>query len=227
MRSYKTSATIRVFKALSMREVRTRRMAARIGESKIPLWIFIGSLVVPLIIAISFGLLYSVMNWRWAGAVSMAALIVEYLSTILCPLLELVYRRRAIFKAIKYPFNTLLRNVELTTNVDLYYLERLRNTSGSELRFIRLELEAERDALAKRIGLVTGAIDKVGLFPGVLSLIVALTRIGTSQPEWVYGIAYATPILYAMGAGFHILLLRFDRHLSLIDYTIETQHDSP
>ena len=109
-----------------------------------------------------------------------------------------------------------------TALVDIVYLPRLMRKPLDTLELALLEVKAERDFFERRISLVVGAIEKIGLAPGLFAALISLQNLKPGQ-EWIYGLAYATPVLYIMGALAHFLVMRLDRMAKLLELAIARQ----
>lgn len=155
------------------------------------------------------------------GNVALFFLLFSYLAIMIQPFHSVWIFRKSIFRSIKNPFSVILNNSKIIASADNVLVEKLLDRPIEHLSFLRLELKAEKNALLKRISLVIGAIEKIGLLPGILALLVTLGRLGKSQPEWVYILAYVTPVFYVFGIVMHSLISRIERINMLIEYAIE------
>lgn len=212
---------LNTLQAWSRCETAARRSPAGSRLRRVSLVAFWGCVIVPLAIALGCALVYRfTRNDAWSVA-SIVMLLVEYAGALVYPFVELFLRRAAIKVMIMRPYDMLLQNVAGTSSIDIRFLPELRQCGDAELRFMRLEIEWERHALEARLHLVTGAVEKVGLLPGLLAIVAILARLGGGQPDWVYAIAYATPVMYVVAAMMHVLILRMERHLKLVDFALD------
>ncbi len=86
---------------------------------------------------------------------------------------------------------------------------------------VLLELKSEKQSFSNRVSLVIGAIDKIGLFPGILALIISLANFNSMEQDWVLAVAYAMPFLYLFGVYAHLLINRINRYIAIIEYVLQ------
>jgi len=89
-----------------------------------------------------------------------------------------------------------------------------------DLEVVLLEVVAEKEAFEKRIALLVGSIDKIGLAPGLLALFLSMNKLKDIEVDWVLAIAYAIPIFYGFGVFSHILATKMSRHITILEYVI-------
>lgn len=153
----------------------------------------------------------------WVG---LSLLLLAYMATLAQPFIFAWANRRVLVAAAKNPIGLLFDNASATARVDSLLLPHLLRRSTEHLELLLLELKAEREFFERRLSLVVGAIEKVGLAPGLLAAGISLSNIKADQPEWVSALAYATPILYVFGVGAHFLLMRLDRFVKLTELAV-------
>lgn len=152
--------------------------------------------------------------------VGLALLLLSYLATLIHPFLIAWINRRAFIAAIKDPIGLLFENASAATAVDARLLPRLVRTPIEHLELLLLELKAEKEFFERRLSLVVGSIEKIGLGPGLLAAGVSLANIKTDQSDWIGALAYAMPVLYAFGVAAHFLLMRLDRFVKLAELAV-------
>lgn len=161
------------------------------------------------------------------ATLSLVALVIAYVGILLHPFAEAFLHRRALVKGIRHPFGILLKNAADTGAVDLRYFPRLSARSLNLLEFAHLEVRAEREYFERRVSLVVGAIDKLGVAPGLLAAFLSLHQLrGIGFEWWVLSLAYATPVLYLFAVMAHYLLMRLDRMVRLLELVITHKKDS-
>jgi len=152
--------------------------------------------------------------------VGLILLLLSYIATLVQPFIHAWVNRRVLVAAAKYPMSLILENANITAHVDSRLLPRLLQSPVEHLELLHIELKAERDFFERRLSLVVGAIEKVGLAPGLLAAGISLSNLKSDQPEWVTALAYATPVLYVFGAAAHFLLMRLDRFSKLTELAV-------
>lgn len=156
----------------------------------------------------------------WLAWFGLVALLFSYLAAFAHPILYAWVNRRAVINATKNPFSLLLNNARVTTVVDSWLLPQLLCSPIDHLKLLHLELKAEKEFFERRLSLVVGAIDKVGLGPGLLAVSHDMTTPLTNQNSWITVLAYAMPVIYLFGMAAHFLLMRLDRVVSLTELAI-------
>jgi hypothetical protein len=182
------------------------------------LWIF---QVIPFLVAVFAGLSRKYFDApEVIGVVGLALLLLSYLATLLYPFIVAWVNRSALSAAAKNPLGLLLENARTTATVDARVIPRLLLSTVEDLELLLLEIKAEKEFFEKRLSLVVGTIDKIGLGPGLLAAGVSLTNLKPDQSEWISALAYATPILYMVGLAAHFLLMRLDRFVKVVELAV-------
>lgn len=158
--------------------------------------------------------------------VGLILLLLSYVATLIQPFLLAWVNRQALIAAVKNPMGLLLDNASVTARVDAWLLPRLLHSPIEHLELLHLELKAEKEFFERRLSLVVGAIEKVGLAPGLLAAGVSFSNLKTGQPDWVSALAYATPVLYVSGVAAHFLLMRLDRFAKLTELAVARKKDN-
>lgn len=143
-----------------------------------------------------------------------------YLGAISQPFVEIALRHKQVLAHIKQPFSIVLENVDTKLHMDQEFINRLAALSVNDLKLYLLELKFETADFRNRLGLILGAIEKVGFVPGLFAFAVTMSKLGEAQPIWVYGIAYASPILHIIGVGMHSLISKAERYARIIELVI-------
>lgn len=156
----------------------------------------------------------------FVGLIGLILLVLSYLATLAYPFLLAWTNRLALSAAVKNPLSLLLQNASATATVDARVMPRLVRNAVEDLELLLLEIKAEKEFFERRLSLVVGAIEKIGLGPGLLAAGVSLSNLKSDQPEWVSALAYATPILYLFGVAAHFLLMRLDRFVKVVELAV-------
>lgn len=153
----------------------------------------------------------------WVG---LSLLLFSYVATLAQPFVFAWVNRSVLVAAAKNPIGLLFDNANASARVDALLLPHLLRRSTEHLELLLLELKAEKEFFERRLSLVVGAIEKVGLGPGLLAAGISLSNIKADQPEWVSALAYATPVLYVFGVRAHFLLMRLDPFVKLTELAV-------
>jgi len=118
---------------------------------------------------------------------------------------------------------TIVETSRMFANADAPHVNELFKYQQQDLQYVLVELKAERGAWERRVGVLIGAQEKIGMIPGLIALIAALSRLqGDPLPSWVVGVVYALPVLYFFGLCSHILMTKLDRGIMLLEMVIDT-----
>jgi len=129
---------------------------------------------------------------------------------IYCILLMLVFFRKS----------SGLTTMRIFSATDSKYLSALKSLPYETLALGCLELEHGRDWFNRGFASLIGVIEKVGLIPSILSLIVVFA-IPNKLPEWAWPLISLAFLLYLTVAVLHERIIRFDRLLALTRLAIE------
>jgi hypothetical protein len=110
-----------------------------------------------------------------------------------------------------------LINAKQTAQVDFHHLPELERCSRYGLENVLLEVKAEREFFERRIGLYVGAIEKVGIIPGLLAL---PSIFKDANWNWVTTVAVAMPFIYVAALRGHAYVIRLDRNVKLLELII-------
>lgn len=128
-----------------------------------------------------------------------------------------------IFDAGRNPskhFSNLLKD---SIDFDLPYTYRLASCDINALTYVLFELRLERNEMEKRGGLLSGLIDKIGIFPAIGSTLILVAAIDKMGPSYSSLQIIPPLILTFQCINFFvsILIQRLDRSISLFEYVLE------
>lgn len=123
-----------------------------------------------------------------------------------------------------YSKGSALSSARCNGEVDSKYLGQLMAFSKQTLELGCIELEHGRNWFYKGLGSLSGAIDKVGLIPSILTL-SALYAIPDKLPEWAFPLVVISGILYVVSFIFQGRLMRFERMLDLTKLALILKED--
>jgi hypothetical protein len=119
--------------------------------------------------------------------------------------------------------NTIIENVRKLAHTDAPHVNELFKYPRQDLQYVLVELKAERVAWERRLGVLIGAQEKIGIIPGLIALFAALVRPQGVVPSWIVGVAYVVPLLYFCGLWSHILMTKLDRGIMVLEMVIDTK----
>lgn len=177
------------------------------------------------ILAVIIAIIAYVTESNQTKIVALGLLIVGYLLVYLLPIFSAFVYRSTIREVLHNPLLPQLTNASITLISRNQFLPELLRYSLDELETAAVELKTERDAFERRIGLVVGAVEKVGLGPGLLAAIAAIVKLqndlkGVGSADWLLGAAYALLGLYLLAMIGHMSIIKIDRALKLLDSAI-------
>jgi hypothetical protein len=126
---------------------------------------------------------------------------------------------------LRDPLDSMLDNTRRYAETHVTHVNNLYNYESEALKHVLAELKGGRAAWEKHISLFVGALEKVGIIPGLAALIAIYIRPEISKPltGWIAGIAYATPVIFGIGLHAHDHMAILDRHIMLIEMVIENK----
>ncbi|POM10301.1 hypothetical protein CUU62_20790 [Pseudomonas sp. WP001] len=211
--------------------LRSKRQQSREGkDARLDRAYFWFALVGPSILAIPLTIIGKWTQAYWLYNVSAGLIAVSYLAMFFYPLLGVLLYRDSLKKVFTAPFANLLElNVKTLMQVEARYLPQLATLSRETLKLGALELKSERDSLEKRTHMVTGALEKVGILPGLLALVVALSSLDTmlvsvgitEHMEWLLAIAAINTFFFVMCCYVQFIIVRYERMIALTELAVD------
>lgn len=142
---------------------------------------------------------------------------------IYCKYSQFIYRSlKKNIKSFILPMNYSINlNVKGNYVIDKKYLKALISLDIEQLKFGYLELNHEYECLKRRISLVLGPLNKLGIFPGIISLLGLLPQVKELSWQWIEVIPYSYGGLMILGLFFYNDLDKYERMLALLKFAIE------
>lgn len=215
-----SDSIFRILHAASLYEIKLRKQRSSTVDPKFLNRLFIELTVFPFILSVILTAIVYFTEAAWLIYSSIIGLLIAYIGVLVYPLISAWFNRDLIRKNFKHPFGIILRNSAMTTAVDLKYMPYLEKKPLNLLEVVALEVKAEREFFERRISLVVGAIEKLGLAPGLLAVFLSLHKFPNDINPWIAALAYATPALYLFAVMAHYLAMRLDRMNKLLDLAI-------
>ena len=174
-----------------------------------------------IVLSVISGLTSKILSSELIMTISLLFLVLGYLGILASPIVFALYYRRDIINFWQNPLSVIIGNAEKNNKADAIFVKHLISRDNRDLELSLIEMKAERVAFEKRVALIVGVIDKVGLLPGIVAIFVSLPKIKAIGIDWALAIAYATPFLYFIGLWSHFLMNKMSRHISLMEYALE------
>lgn len=159
-----------------------------------------------------------VVNSKWLRLISYLLLIPMYVSGGIGIFLN-------AFRILnpRYFLSLILERTRKLTHSNTSHVNELSKYLWQDLQYVLVELKAERVAFERRTGLFVGALEKVGLAPGIVALIAAISRFSDPSSPWIEGLTYGMPTLYFVGLLAHYRMMELDRVINLLELVIDTK----
>ncbi|MEI7143951.1 hypothetical protein ABRQ09_09700 [Pectobacterium brasiliense] len=210
---------IRFINILKLIELEEKRANKKESNSNLEFVAFI-LIIVLVTISIILALLSHAFEYKNLLSLSLILLMSTYFIFIITPFIFIYKNRNKIKKSFTLPFNSAInQNIKKDFIIDQHYLKELIALDKKELELGLMEIKHERNFLEKRTLLITGPIDKLGILPGVISTLVATTKL--SDPNsWLMGISYGYIALIVLSLFFYQIMMRYDRMIALTELAI-------
>ena len=187
-------------------------------------WLPVGSFVAAGILAI----LSKWLDIKPLSQVSYLILLLSYLSIILSQIIILPIKFWTQRKLMVNPSGYIIDVARKYSEADVQHVNDFYKYETYALKYALVQLKAERAAFERRVAMLVGALEKVGIIPGLAALIAIYIRpeVTKSLTEWITVIAWATPFIYGMGMQSHLHMSILDRHIMLTEMAIEAKESA-
>ncbi|MEE5041439.1 hypothetical protein [Pseudomonas alliivorans] len=185
----------------------------------------------PLFLAVLIALAGLLEPMRWIYYASWGLIAVSYGALFVYPVLCIGRYRDSVRNVLTAPFASLAGiNVRTRLLIDEQFLPLLTSLSSHTLALGVLELKNERSGFERRLRLVTGVLQNIGIVPGLLALSAGLislckTLLGMGSfviyLDWVFTLAAVNLFLYLLFGYAQTVLTRDDRMIALTELAIE------
>lgn len=185
----------------------------------------------PLFLAVLIALAGLLEPMRWIYYASWGLIAVSYGTLFVYPVLCIGRYRDSVRNVLAAPFAGLAGiNIKTRLLIDEQFLPLLTSLSSHTLALGVLELKNERSGFERRLRLVTGVLQNIGIVPGLLALSAGLislckTLLGMGSfviyLDWVFTLAAVNLFLYLLCGYAQTVLARDDRMIALTELAIE------
>ena len=111
-------------------------------------------------------------------------LLLAEISLLLSTVIDMFKSRKSIFLFFKQPSQILLQNSEFSTRSKIKFTPKLISFETKHLEFSKREITLEKDQFDKRTSIITGTIDKIGIFPTILAtFLLILTQMSNTNVQ--------------------------------------------
>lgn len=130
-----------------------------------------------------------------------------------------------LWRLLHDPFSAFLVNATITAKADLRHISRLKNSDINDLEEVLLEIRSEREFLERRLSIMFGAVEKVGILPGLFVLLYILRK--PDWNAWDLWVPMANALFYIQAAYLHFPMMRLDRKIRLLELVIARNKLAP
>lgn len=216
----------------TVRSHRKQRQASK--SHRFEILYFWLAMIAPSCVAVVLAIIGKSSEAYWLFNLSWILIATSYLALFLYPFVGVLLYRHSLKKIFTSPFASLLdSNVKTVMQVDAFYLPQLTALSRDTLKLGALELKSERNGFERRTYMVAGAVEKIGIIPGVFAMIIgvtaaikALASAGiTARMDWVFALAAANLFFFLMCCFVQVMLVHYDRMIALTELAIERKKE--
>ncbi|WP_249583708.1 hypothetical protein [Pseudomonas viridiflava] len=185
----------------------------------------------PLFLAVLIALAGLIEPMRWIYYTSWGLIAVSYGALFVYPILCIGRYRDSVRNVLAAPFASLAGiNIKARLLIDEQFLPILAALSSHTLALGVLELKNERSGFERRLRLITGVLQNIGIAPGLLALSAGLvslykTLFGMGSfalyLDWVFTLAAVNLFLYLLCGYAQTVLTRDDRMIALTELAME------
>lgn len=116
--------------------------------------------------------------------VALIFLLLAEISLLLSTVVDMFKSRKSILLFFKQPSQILLQNSEFSTRSKIKFRPKLISFELKHLEFTKREIMLEKDQFDKRTSIITGTIDKIGIFPTILAtFLLILTQMSNTNVQ--------------------------------------------
>lgn len=193
---------------------------------KASMWSMILSFTFALLLTLLLGLdsslnVISEVWENWLSLFILLLLLLFYVSVFVFQIIEFVKTSEDLKTIFRNPLTSSLEKVSEDCKRGVEFISRLQTLDRESISFVHDQVVHEHQAFASRVGLFVGAIDKVGVLPGLISLYISWQNLGASDTS-NFTIKYTIPIaiasLYAFALYAHFSLLRLGMYASFLKF---------
>lgn len=220
------SAVLSIINSHYRYEIKKRNEITRQRERHINI-VFKYMVIIPFLFSMFFLLIKNILNNDFVVIAGLIFLTASYVGIIIQNIMMLFVNRTDFIELFSRPFSLIISNTVATVRYESVLYRALMYRSTQEIKYILNRLKAERNVLSNKISLLIGGIEKIGLFPGLVAMLMSFGQLGNNNvPSWVEPIAYASIALYIFGFLFHNAIIRADEKIQLLDFIIEMKESN-
>lgn len=150
--------------------------------------------------------------------------LVLYVSIPSVQIMELYADRRDMLKLVRHPNVIVFEGLIKSLKADCALRNALHSISIEALELVRARIDVQRAGIELRMGALIGALPKIGVVPGLITLIFAANS--NLNDFLALVVAAVVILLYVFAYSIHYSMPRLDLYIQLIQSEIDGRNDS-
>ncbi|CGU00060.1 Uncharacterised protein [Salmonella enterica subsp. enterica serovar Typhi] len=144
----------------------------------------------------------------------------SYVLLFLTPFIKMYEQRKSIKYFFSFPLSSSIdQNISNKSKIDEEFLPKFISLGKDVLELGLMEVKHEREFLNKRIALLIGPVDKIGILPGGVSMLITIAK-PLGKNDWVMALAYGYIGLVILSMSFFYVLVKYDRIIALTEIAL-------
>lgn len=209
------------------RAIELSKKEKRQSNKRLDYLFFFGG-VIPYVLALLLALpfLFKIQNKFYASYLEivrnlcLGLLGVAYVCLLVYLIATLTGGLKDLFIIFKQPSKSILSLAQETAENDAPLYAYLLTQKLIDLKYARVQLNAENEYFGKRVSLIVGAVSKIGLVPAFFAYVSTILKLDIDALPYIKWFAYIAPAFYIIAILEVPIRSQFDRYLALLDLTI-------
>ncbi|WP_151813040.1 hypothetical protein [Acinetobacter junii] len=165
-------------------------------------------------------------------------LLLAEISLLLSTVIDMLKSRKSIVLFFRQPSKILLQNLEFSTRTKIQFSKKLINFELRDLEFTKREIMSEKDHFDKRTSIITGTIDKIGIFPTILAtILLILTQMSNTNVQkfvdinpnfkfYFFAAIFLVFFFQIFSVKNFFTSLKLSKMIDILDYVIELKKET-
>lgn len=170
--------------------------------------------------------------------ISLVLLLVSEFFLLVSTFVDIYSSRKSWCLFFKNPSSLLLRNTDINSRAKIKFSQKLMKFELSDLELAKIEISYEKVYFDKRTSIVTGSIDKIGIFPTILAtFILILTQLSNVQVQkflklnpnfqfYFYAIVIVVSFFQLVSILNNFTSLKLDKMIDTLDFSIKNKKNN-
>lgn len=162
---------------------------------------------------------------------------VSEISLLISTLVDIYQSRKNLHSFIKKPEFQLLNNTETNTRSKIKFLPKLLKFNLDDLELSKLEITYEKEHFDRRTSIITGTIDKIGIFPTILATFILIqTQLSNIHVQnflkthpnfqfYFYALIFIVVLFQITSVFNNFTSLKLQNMINALDYAIKKKKD--